>query len=216
MQEHEKYRKLYIADHPLISHKLTIMRDRNCPVVQFRALLHEISLLMGYEATRNLPVCTRKIETPLSPMEGTEISGRKPAIIPVLRAGLAMSDALLELMPAARVGHIGLYRDHETKRPVEYLVKLPDPAGRHFFVVDPMLATGHSARKALDCLMKYGVSPENCTMIALVGAPEGVEVFREGYPDVPVYLADLDSHLDSNAYIRPGLGDAGDRLFGTK
>jgi uracil phosphoribosyltransferase len=207
---------LHVLTHPLIQHKLSHMRDKGRSTMGFRQLLREIALLMGYEITRDLPMTTEKIETPLATMDAPVIEGRKLAVVPILRAGLVMAEGLLELVPAAREGHIGLYRDHETKRPVEYLVKLPDPAGRIFILVDPMLATGYSAVHAVDVLNKHGVADSQIRFMALVSAPEGVEVFHRHHPDVPVFTAALDSHLDANSYIVPGLGDAGDRLFGTK
>lgn len=216
IKAHSKFPNLHICDHPLIQHKLTMMRDVSCNKVMFKSLLKEISLLMGYELTRPLPMTTREIETPLCPMEAPVIKGKKAVIVPVLRAGLGMAEGLEELMPAARVGHIGLYRDEKTKKPVEYLVRLPDPEGRIFILVDPMLATGYSAKHALDVMVKNGVSPEKIRFMCLVAAPEGVKVLLEAHPQVPVYTAALDSHLNESAYIVPGLGDAGDRLFGTK
>ena len=215
MKTHPDFANLHIVDHPLIQHKLTLMRDVACNKVMFSSLLREIALLMGYELTKSLPMTTREIETPVAPMEAPVIKGKKPVIVPILRAGLGMSNALEEIMPAARVGHIGLYRDEETKQPVEYLVKLPDPVGRIFILVDPMLATGHSAKYALDVLVKNGVNPDQIRFMALVAAPEGVKVLADSYPQVPVYVAALDDRLNDHAYIVPGLGDAGDRIFGT-
>ena len=211
-----EYPNLFVMDHPLILHKLSMMRDKNTPTILFRQLLKEIALLMGYEITRNLPMTTTPIETPLTTFDAPTIKGKKIAVVPILRAGLGMADGLMELIPPARVGHIGLYRDHVTKQPVEYYVKLPDPEGRLFILVDPMLATGHSAAAAADTLNKRGVSDDNIRMMVLVAAPEGVRVFQQAHPKIPVYAASLDSHLNENAYIVPGLGDAGDRLFGTK
>jgi len=207
---------LFVFDHPLIQHKLSCMRDKTRSTMGFRQLLREIALLMGYEITRDLPLTTQTIETPLCAMDAPVIEGKKLAVVPILRAGLVMAEGLMELVPAAREGHIGLYRDHETKRPVEYLVKLPDPEGRLFILVDPMLATGHSAVHAVDVLNRHGVPDSQIRFMALVSAPEGVRTFHAAHPDVPVYTAALDSHLNENAYIVPGLGDAGDRLFGTK
>lgn len=211
-----EFPQLFVMDHPLIQHKLSMMRDKNSPTILFRQLLKEIALLMGYEITRNLPMTTTPIETPLAKMDAPAIKGKKIAVVPILRAGLGMAEGLMELIPTARVGHIGLYRDHVTKRPVEYFVKLPDPEGRLFILVDPMLATGHSAAAAADSLNKRGVSDDSIRMMVLVAAPEGVRVFHQAHPKIPVYAASLDSHLNDNAYIVPGLGDAGDRLFGTK
>jgi len=216
MKTDSRFPSLHILDHPLIQHKLTHMRDRNTSTRTFRELLREITMLMGYEITRDLPLTTQHIETPLQAMDAPVIAGKKLVIIPVLRAGIGMSDGLLELVPSARVGHIGVYRDPGTHRPVEYLVRLPDLADRSFILCDPMLATGNSAVHAVDVLKKRGVSGNQIVFLALVAAPEGVRVFQDAHPDVSVYVAALDSHLDDHAYIVPGLGDAGDRLFGTK
>lgn len=215
MDAHPQFPNLYVCEHPLIQHKLTLMRDRDCPKALFKILLKEISMLMGYELTRPLPITTRPIETPVCAMEAPWLEGKKPAIVPILRAGLGMAEGLEELMPAARIGHIGLYRDHETHRPVEYLVKLPSAEGRFFILVDPMLATGHSAKYAVDVMVRHGVPPEKIRFMALVAAPEGVTVLSDAYPQIPVYVAALDEKLNDRAYIVPGLGDAGDRLFGT-
>jgi uracil phosphoribosyltransferase len=212
----KEYPTLNVLDHPLIQHKLSMMRDKSTPTTLFRQLLKEIALLMGYEITRNLPMTTQEIETPLTKMDAPVIKGKKIAVVPILRAGLGMADGLMELLPAARMGHIGLYRDHETKRPVEYYVKLPEPEGRIFILVDPMLATGHSAAGAIDMLNKRGITDDQVRMMSLVAAPEGVKVLSAAHPNVPIFVASLDSHLNENAYIVPGLGDAGDRLFGTK
>ncbi|WP_374312936.1 uracil phosphoribosyltransferase [Dongia sp.] len=212
----KEFPTLSVLDHPLIQHKLSMMRDKATPTTLFRQLLKEIALLMGYELTRDLPMTTQEIETPLTKMDAPVIMGKKIAVVPILRAGLGMADGLMELVPAARMGHIGLYRDHETKRPVEYFVKLPEPEGRIFILVDPMLATGHSAAAAIDTLNKRGISDDNIRLMSLVAAPEGVRVVHAAHPTVPIFVAALDSHLNENAYIVPGLGDAGDRLFGTK
>lgn len=212
----KEFPSLNVLDHPLIQHKLSMMRDKATPTTLFRQLLKEIALLMGYELTRNLPMTTQEIETPITAMQAPVIKGKKIAVVPILRAGLGMADGLMELVPAARMGHIGLYRDHDTKRPVEYFVKLPEPEGRIFILVDPMLATGHSASAAIDTLNKRGISDDNIRLMSLVAAPEGVRVVQEAHPSVPIFVAALDSHLNENAYIVPGLGDAGDRLFGTK
>ncbi|MBI2707231.1 MAG: uracil phosphoribosyltransferase [Proteobacteria bacterium] len=206
---------LHIINHPLIQHKLTQMRKENTPKHAFRQLLREIALLMGYEVTRDLPLKIEPISTPLASMEAPVIAGPNPAIIPILRAGLGMADGLLELMPEADEGHIGMYRDPVTKKPVEYLVKLPPTSGRMFFLVDPMLATGNSAVAAVDTLISHGVDPSKIKFMALVAAPEGVQVFNEKYSHIPIYAAALDERLNEKAYILPGLGDAGDRLFGT-
>ncbi len=215
MKKHPDFPNLYFADHPLILHKLTLMRETSCTKTQFKILLKEISLLMGYELTRHLPITMKEIKTPLCSMQAPFLEGKKPVIVSVLRAGLGMAEGLEELMPAARVGHIGLYRDEKTKKPVEYLVKLPDPKGRTFIVVDPMLATGGSAKHAVDVLVKQGADPKKIRFMALVAAPEGVKVLQDAYPQIPIYTAALDTHLNDHAYIVPGLGDAGDRLFGT-
>lgn len=215
MKSDARFPNLYICDHPLIQHKLTHMRDKDTSTRTFRGLLREITLLMGYEITRNLPLTTRAIETPLRPMLAPVIAGKKLTVVPVLRAGVGMADGLLELIPSARVGHIGLYRD-ESHRPVEYLVRLPEVEGRSFILCDPMIGTGYSAVHAVDVLKKRGVPAENISFLALVASPEGMQVFSDHHPDVPIYVAALDEFLDENAYIVPGLGDAGDRLFGTK
>jgi uracil phosphoribosyltransferase len=215
MKQDPRFPNLFILNHPLIQHKLSHMRDTETSTRTFRELLREITLLMGYEITRNLPLTTRHIDTPMGPMEAPVIAGRKLAVVPVLRAGVGMSDGLLELIPSARVGHIGVYRD-EHHRPVEYLVRLPDVEERTFILCDPMVATGYSAVHALDVMKKRGVPDEHIIFVALVAAPEGVEVFQQAHPGVKLFVASLDSHLNENAYIIPGLGDAGDRLFGTK
>lgn len=215
MEQCAEFSNLHVCKHPLIQHKLTLMREKTCPKAVFKILLREISMLMGYELTRHLPMTERMIETPICSMEAPVLEGRKPAIVPILRAGLGMAEGLEELMPAARIGHIGLYRDHDTKKPVEYLVKLPSAKGRFFILVDPMLATGNSAKYAVDVLVRHGVAPEKIRFMALVAAPEGVKVLLNAYPQMPVYVAALDEKLNENAYIVPGLGDAGDRLFGT-
>ncbi|MFJ2986258.1 uracil phosphoribosyltransferase [Collimonas sp. NPDC087041] len=211
-----RFPNLFILNHPLIQHKLTHMRSKETSTRTFRQLLREITLLMGYEITRDLPLTTQLIETPMQSMDAPVIAGRKLAVVPVLRAGIGMSDGLLDLVPSARVGHIGVYRDPDTHQPVEYLVRLPDLAERIFIVCDPMVATGNSAVHAVDVLKKRGVSDEQIIFLALVAAPEGVQVFQDAHPGVKLYVASLDSHLDEHAYIVPGLGDAGDRIFGTK
>ncbi len=215
MKHHPDFSNLHVADHPLILHKLSMMRDVGCTKVMFKMLLKEIGMLMGYELTKRLPLTTREIETPITAMDAPVLAGKKPVIVPILRAGLGMVEGLEEIMPAARVGHIGLYRDEETKEAVEYLVKLPNTEGRTFFLVDPMLATGNSSKYAIDVLVKNGVAPEDIRFMVLVAAPEGVQALLDAYPQVPVFTAALDEKLNENAYIVPGLGDAGDRLFGT-
>lgn len=216
MPSPKDFPNLQVMDHPLIQHKLTWMRRSDTPTAMFRNLLKEISLLMGFEITREIPLKSTQIDTPVSPMNAPVLSGRKPAIVSVLRAGLGMIEGLRDLMPNAREGHIGLFRDPETKRPVEYYVKLPEPGGRLFILVDPMLATGHSASYAVEVLKKNGVEEQNIRFMALVAAPEGVQVMLDNHPEVKIYTAALDEKLNEKAYIVPGLGDAGDRLFGTK
>ena len=215
MKTDPRFPRLHIVDHPLVQHKLSIMRQKETSTNVFRQLLREITVLMGYELTRDLPLTHRRIETPLCSMQAPSLAGKKQVIIPVLRAGLGMCDGLLELMPSARVGHIGMYRD-ENKQPVEYLVRLPDLTDRLFIICDPMLATGNSAVHAVDVLKKRGVSGDSIKFLALVSAPEGVQVLQDHHPDVEVFVASLDQQLNEHAYIVPGLGDAGDRIFGTK
>ena len=206
--------KPFIADHPLIQHKLSIMRDENTGSKDFRELLREIAMLMGYELTRELPLEDYKINTPICEMNAKRIAGKKLAICPILRAGLGMVDGLLSLVPVAKVGHIGLYRDPDTHLPVEYYCKLPtDITERTVIVVDPMLATGGSASDAITKLKERGVT--DIRLMCLVGAPEGVKKVMDDHPDVPLFLAALDEKLNEHDYIVPGLGDAGDRIFGT-
>lgn len=206
---------LHIIDHPLIQHKLTIMRRTGTSSKDFRELLDEISMLMGYEVTRDLPLEDVEIETPVARAKMKRIAGKKLAIVPILRAGLGMVDGMLSLVPVARVGHIGLYRDPETHLPVEYYCKLPqDITKRLVIVVDPMLATGGSASDAIKMLKDKGCT--NIRFMCLVAAPEGVEKVQRDHPDVEIYTAALDECLNDHKYIVPGLGDAGDRLFGTK
>ena len=203
-------------NHPLIQHKLTIIREKECGTKVFREVVSEIAMLMAYEVTRDMPLEDIEIETPLVKTTQKTLSGKKVAIIPILRAGLGMVDGFLAMLPAAKVGHIGMYRDHETLEPVEYFVKLPtDIQERQLFIVDPMLATGGSAIAAIEALEKRGASPSAMKFICLVAAPEGVDALHAAYPDVDIYAASLDERLDENSYILPGLGDAGDRLFGT-
>lgn len=206
--------ELHVIDHPLITHKLSIMRNKKTGSKDFRQLLEEIAMLMGYELTRDLPLEEIPIETPICKMQAKVISGKKLAIVPILRAGLGMVDGLLSLIPVAKVGHIGLYRDPKTHNPVKYYCKLPpDVDERIVILVDPMLATGGSAVDALSMLKEMGC--KNTRFMCLVAAPEGVKKVREAHPDVDIYAAALDDHLNENAYIVPGLGDAGDRIFGT-
>lgn len=207
--------KLHILDHPLIQHKLTIIRNKNTGTKQFRELVNEISMLMGFEITRNLPVKEIKVETPVCPAKAQVLTGKKIGLIPILRAGLGMVDGMLQLLPAAKVGHIGLYRDPETLQPVEYYIKLPtDISERKLIVLDPMLATGGSANDAIASLKKRGA--KSIKLMCIVAAPEGVELIQKNHPDVDIYLSALDDGLNDKSYIVPGLGDAGDRLFGTK
>lgn len=207
--------ELHVIDHPLIQHKLTYMRKKETGSKDFRELLDEIAMLMGYEVTRDLPLEDVVIETPLQKMTGKIISGKKLAIVPILRAGLGMVDGLLELVPVAKVGHIGLYRDPETHLPIEYYCKLPmDISERIVIVVDPMLATGGSASDALMKLKERGCT--HLRLMCLVAAPEGIAAVQSAHPDVDIYVAAVDEKLNEHAYILPGLGDAGDRLFGTK
>ena len=207
--------QVHVIDHPMIQHKLTIMRDKTTGSKDFRVLLKEISLLMGYEITRDLPMTDIEIDTPICHMVAKIVRGRKLAIVPILRAGMGMVDGLLMLVPVAKVGHIGLYRDEETHQPVEYYCKLPeDIQERLVIVTDPMLATGGSACDAITMLKKRGCN--NIRLMCLVGVPEGVSKVQATHPDVDIYVAAIDDHLNENAYIVPGLGDAGDRIFGTK
>ena len=207
--------KVCVLDHPLIQHKLAILRSKDTSVKEFRELVGEIAGLMCYEATRNLPLKEVKVETPITTATCRMLAGKKMAIVPILRAGLGMVDSMVSLIPSAKIGHIGLYRDPQTHKPVEYYCTLPDDIGnRQVFVVDPMLATGGSAIAAIDFLKQHGC--KNIIMMNIIGAPEGVEAVTKAHPDVDVYLAALDERLNENAYIVPGLGDAGDRIFGTK
>ena len=207
--------QLHVIDHPMIQHKLTIMREKNTGSKDFRELLKEISLLMGYEVTRDLPLTEVEIETPICKMTAHKVSGRKLAIVPILRAGMGMVDGLLTLVPVAKVGHIGLYRNEETHKPVVYYCKLPEDINQRMVVVtDPMLATGGSSCDALTMLKQRGCS--NIRLMCLVAAPEGIAKVQKEHPDVDIYVAAVDDHLNENAYIVPGLGDAGDRIFGTK
>ena len=204
-----------VLDHPLIQHKLAILRNKDTSVKEFRELVNEISGLMCYEATRNLPTVEVDVETPICAAKCRMLAGKKLAIVPILRAGLGMVDAMVDLIPSAKIGHIGLYRDPETHLPVEYYCKLPeDIENRVVFVVDPMLATGGSAVAAIDFLKKHGC--KNIVMMNIIGCPEGIKAVNEAHPDVDLYLAACDEKLNDHAYIVPGLGDAGDRIFGTK
>ncbi len=202
-------------NHPLIQHKLAILRNKKTGVKEFRELISEISGLMCYEATRNLPTEEVMVQTPVATAKCRKLAGKKLAIIPILRAGLGMVDAMLDLIPSAKVGHIGLYRDPDTHQPVEYYCKLPEDIGRRqVFVVDPMLATGGSAIAAIDFLKQHGC--RQIIMMNIIGCPEGVKAVQDAHPDVDIYVAAIDEKLNEHAYIVPGLGDAGDRIFGTK
>jgi len=215
MRHYPEFPTFFCVDHPLIQHKLTQLRDVQCQSFGFRTMLREISLLIGYEISRALPLTTRRIRTPITEMDAPTLATPDPCIVPVLRAGLGMAEGLVDLMPTAQVGHIGVYRDHDTKKPVEYLVRLPKNIGQNFFVVDPMLATGHSLGHVCDVLINHGIAPEKIRVMALVAAPEGVRQFASQHPKIHIYCAALDEKLNENAYIVPGLGDAGDRLYGT-
>lgn len=207
--------KLYVMDHPLVKHKVSIMRNTKTGTNEFRKLASEVALLQAYEATRNLELETYELETPMEKTTGYRIAGKKLAIVPILRAGLGMVDGFLDIIPTAKVGHIGLYRDPETLLPVEYYMKLPqDVSEREIFVLDPMLATGGTLVASLDLLKKHGCRSITC--VCIIGCPEGVEEVQKHHPDVDIYVAEMDRSLNDHAYILPGLGDAGDRLFGTK
>ena len=207
--------KVVVMDHPLIAHKIGIIRRKDTGTREFRQLISEIAMLLCYEATRDLELGEVEIETPVSETTVKELKGKKPAIIPILRAGLGMVDGMLAMIPAARVGHIGLYRDPETLSPVEYYCKLPaDCDSRRIFVIDPMLATGGSAAAAVQLLKEHGC--RKICFLCIIAAPEGVKTFTEAHPDVDLYIGALDDHLNDHGYIVPGLGDAGDRIFGTK
>lgn len=206
---------LTVVTHPLVQHKLTLMREKDTSTASFRQLLREISLLLAYEITRGLPMTNKRIETPMVEMDAPVIEGKKLALISLLRAGNGLLDGILELIPAARVGFVGLYRDHETLQPVQYYFKVPaELEERLTIVVDPMLATGNSAVAAIQLLKDKGAN--NIRFLCLLATPEGVAHMKEAHPDVPIVTASLDSHLNENGYIMPGLGDAGDRMFGTK
>ncbi len=207
--------EVHLIDHPMIQHKLTIMREKETGSKDFRQLLKEISLLMGYEITRDLPLADKEIETPICKMTAKTVSGRKLAIVPILRAGMGMVDGLLDLVPVAKVGHIGLYRNEVTHKPVVYYCKLPEDIQQRLVIVtDPMLATGGSSCDALAMLKERGCT--NIRLMCLVAAPEGIAKVQAEHPDVDIYVASIDEHLNADAYIVPGLGDAGDRIFGTK
>jgi uracil phosphoribosyltransferase len=204
-----------VVDHPLVLHKLTLLRDKHTPSAVFRQLVKEISLLLAYEVLRDLPMTTRHIETPMSEMEAPILRGKKLVIVSILRAGSGLLDGMLDLVPSARVGHVGLYRDPETLTAVEYYLKLPDDiADRHVIVVDPMLATGNSVTAALNRIKEHGAT--QIRFVSILAAPEGIKALTRNHPDVQIFTAAVDSHLNDHGYIVPGLGDAGDRMFGTK
>ncbi len=206
---------LTVVSHPLVQHKLTLMREKDTSTASFRQLLREISLLLAYEVTRELPMTTKRIETPLCAMDAPAIEGKKLALVSILRAGNGLLDRILELVPAARVGVVGLYRDHETLQPVQYYCQLPEQLeDRVTIVVDPMLATGNSSAAAVDLIKAKGA--KQIRFLCLLAAPEGIARMKAAHPDVPIVTASVDSHLNENGYIVPGLGDAGDRMFGTK
>ena len=207
--------KLVVMDHPLIQHKISLIRDKSTGTKDFRALVEELAMLMAYEVTRDLPLKEVEIETPVAKAKTKVISGKTIGIVPILRAGLGMVDGILSLVPAAKVGHIGLYRDPETLQPVEYYCKLPtDAAERDLIILDPMLATGGSANGAIQLLKERGIT--NIKLVCLISAPEGIEAVQKAHPDVDIFVAAVDEKLNDHGYIVPGLGDAGDRLFGTK
>ena len=206
----------HVMKHPLIEHKLTILRDKNTGTKDFRELVNEIARLLAYEVSRDLPLEDIDVETPVIKTTQKTLAGKKAVIVPILRAGLGMVDGILDLIPAARVGHVGLYRDEETMEPVEYFVKMPNNLeNRHLYVVDPMLATGGSAIAAIDSVLERGAKLENIKFICIVAAPEGVKSLTNAHPGIQIYTAALDEKLNESAYIVPGLGDAGDRLYGT-
>ncbi len=207
--------KVHVYDHPLIQHKVTLIRKSSTGTREFRQLVDEVAMLMAFEITRDLPLKEVEIETPMGKTKQKVIAGKKLGLVPILRAGLGMVDGMLKMIPAAKVGHVGLYRDHDTLQAIEYFVKLPtDIEEREFIIVDPMLATGGSAISAIDSLKKRGA--KQIKFMCLIAAPEGVDAIKEAHPDVDIYIAVLDEKLNEAGYIVPGLGDAGDRLFGTK
>ena len=207
--------KVHIINHPLVAHKMTILRDKNTSTKEFRELVSEIGMLLTYEATRDLPLTVKEVETPICKTTAPTLRGKKFAIVPILRAGLGLVDGVLRMVPSARVGHIGLYRDEETLEPVKYFCKMPqDIASRDVLIVDPMLATGGSASAAIGFMKEYGCA--NIKLMVLLAAPCGIERIQKDHPDVDIYCGAMDSHLNEKGYIVPGLGDAGDRIFGTK
>lgn len=215
MSADPRFPSLTIVDHPLVQHKLTLMRDKETSTSVFRRLLKQITLLLGYEVTRDLQMTTRPIETPVAAMDAPTLVDDRLVLVGILRAGLGMVDGMRELLPTAYEGHIGLYRDEATHQPVEYVVKLPDAERRTFLLIDPMLATGGSAAYAADILNRHGVPDERIRLVCLVAAPEGVATYADAHPNSRIWVAALDDHLNQKAYIVPGLGDAGDRMFGT-
>lgn len=207
--------KVHVMDHPLVAHKLTILRDKDTSVKDFREIVSEIGMLITYEATRDLPLTEKQVETPICTTTAPTLKGKKFAVVPILRAGLGLVDGVLRMVPSARVGHIGLYRDEQTLEPVKYFCKMPkDVAERDVLIVDPMLATGGSADAAIGFMKEYGCT--NIKLMVLLAAPEGIKRIQEKHPDVDIYCGAVDDHLNENGYIVPGLGDAGDRIFGTK
>lgn len=215
LEQHQKYKNLFLVQHPLLQHKLSVMRDIGTNTKEFKELVHEITLLLVYEATKNLPMTSQTIETPLETFEAPVIAGKKPVVLPILRAGIGMVDAFLTLMPSARVGHIGLYRDEKTLQPHRYYFKIPSQSSdRQFYICDPMLATGGSALAAIEQLKKVNI--KRITYVSILTAPEGVAKLYEHCPEIPIFAAAIDRKLNKKGYILPGLGDAGDRMFGTK
>ena len=215
IKQDENFKNLFLVQHPLLQHKLSVLRDKHTNKKEFKELVNEIALLLAYEATKDLPMTTKTVETPLETFEAPVIAGKKQVILPILRAGIGMVDAFLTLMPSARVGHIGLYRDEETLKPHRYYFKIPpNSKDRQFYVCDPMLATGGSAVAAIDQLKKAGI--KRISFVCILAAPEGVERLYKHHPDVPIFAAALDRQLNKKGYILPGLGDAGDRMYGTK
>lgn len=215
VQTHQEFPNLYEVRHPLLLHKLSLLRDVSTSKKDFKELVNEITMLLVYEATKDLPMTTQKIKTPLETFDAPVLSGKKPVILPILRAGIGMVDGFLSLIPSARVGHIGLYRNEETLEPQFYYFKIPKQSeDRHFFICDPMLATGGSALETINRLKAEGI--KKITLVCLVAAPEGVRRLVKAHPEVPIFIANLDRQLNEHGYILPGLGDAGDRLFGTK
>jgi len=215
LEKHQEFENVFVVQHPLLQHKLTLLRDKRTATKSFKELLNEITMLLVYEATKDLPIHLKSVETPIETFDAPQLKGKKQVILPILRAGIGMVDGFLKLMPSARVGHIGYYRDETTLQPHFYFFKVPEKATeRHFFICDPMLATGGSALAAIDKVKSIGV--KKITFVCLVAAPEGVKRVTEAHPDVPIFCASIDRGLNEKGYIVPGLGDAGDRLFGTK